>query len=103
MAARKHGGWLDDFSFVLSKDHFRSARLDREYEVFSGSKLLAFLWLVVAAAAGGAFGGTMVSGALWGPWWQVPAWIAALVVASIAAVRPTRAVFGPGPIGFMAG
>ena len=79
MAARERDGWLGDFSFVLSRDHFRSVRRDRQYEVFSGSKPLAFLWLVVVAAAGGALGGTLVSGALWGPWWQVPAWIAALV------------------------
>ena len=81
MAARERDVWLGDFSFVLSRDHFRSVRRDREYEVFSGSKPLAFLWLVVVAAAGGALGGTLVSGALWGPWWQVPAWIAALVAA----------------------
>ena len=71
------------------KNYFRSVRRDQQYEVFSGSKPLAFLWLVVAAAAGGALGGTLVSGALWGPWWQVPAWIAALVVAAIA-IRPAR-------------
>jgi tetratricopeptide (TPR) repeat protein len=102
MAARERDVWLDDFSFVFSKDHFRSVRRDQQYEVFSGSKPLAFLWLVVAAAVGGALGGTLVSGALWGPWWQVPAWIAALVAASIAAYRTARAMAGP-PLDFMAG
>ena len=102
MAARARDVWLGDFSLVLSREHFRSVRRDREYEVFSGSKPLAFLWLVVAAVAGGALGGTLVSGALWGPWWQVPVWIAVLVAASIAVVWPTLAVSGQ-PLGFMAG
>ena len=99
---RERDGWLGDFSLVLSKEHFRSVRRDQQYEVFSGSKPLAFLWLVVVAAAGGVLGGTLVSGALWGPWWQVPAWIATLVAASIAAYWTARALFGQ-PLGFIAG
>jgi hypothetical protein len=102
MAARERDGWLGDFSFVLSRDHFRSVRRDPQYEVFSGSKPLAFLWLVVVAAAGGALGGTLVSGALWGPWWQVPAWIATLVATTAIAVPPTLALSGQ-PLGFMVG
>ena len=101
--ARERDVWLGDFSLVLSRDHLRSVRRDREYEVFSGSKPLAFLWLVVAAAAGGALGGTLVSGALWGPWWQAPAWIAVLAAASTAVYWTARALSGPGPLGFMAG
>jgi Tfp pilus assembly protein PilF len=100
--ARERDVWLGDFSLGLAKNHLQSIRRDREYEVFSGSKPLAWLWLVVLAAAGGALGGTLVSGALWGPWWQVPAWVAALVVTSIALVWPTRAMFGD-PLGFMTG
>src|SRR5262245_33629011 len=102
MAARERDVWLGDFSLVLSKDHFRSIRRDPPYEVFSGSKLLAFFWLVVVAAAGGVLGGTLVSGALWGPWWQVPAWIATVVATAIAVYRPTLALSGP-PLSFMAG
>lgn len=45
MAARERDTWLGDFGLVLSRDHFRSVRRDQESEVFSGSKLLAFLWL----------------------------------------------------------
>src|SRR5690242_13282057 len=100
--ARERDGWLGDFSLVLSREHFGSVRRDQQYEVFSGSKPLAFLWLIVAAAAGGVLGGTLVSGALWAPWWQVPAWIAILVVASIAAYWTARALLGQ-PLGFMAG
>jgi hypothetical protein len=102
MAARARDVWLGDFSLVLSRNHLRSVRRDPQYEVFSGSKPLSFVWLVVAGAAGGALGGTLVSGALWGPWWQVPAWIAALVATAIAVVRPTLAFSGQ-PLGFMAG
>jgi hypothetical protein len=104
MAARERDGWLSDFSLVLSREHFRSVRRDPEYEVFSGSKPLALLWLVVVAAVGGALGGTLVSGALWGPWWQVPAWIVVLVAtATIVAYDDYRvpatwevASFNPG-------
>ena len=102
MAARERDVWLGDFSLVLSRDHFRSVRRDPQYEVFSGSKPLAFLWLVVVAAAGGAFGGTLVSGALWGFWWQVPAWIVALVAVAIAVYWSTRVLSGQ-PLSFMAG
>jgi len=102
MAARERDVWLGDFSLVLSKDHVRSVRRDPQYEAFSGSKPLALLWLVVVAAAGGALGGTLVSDALWGPWWQVPAWIAALVATAIAVRLPTIALSGQ-PLGFMAG
>jgi hypothetical protein len=47
MAARERDVWLGDFSFVLSKDHFRSVRRDPQYEVFSGrscSRLSGWLW-----------------------------------------------------------
>src|SRR5262245_12784681 len=102
MPARGRDLWLEDFSLVLSKDRLRSVRLDPGYEVFSGSKPLAVFWLVVVAAVGGALGGTLVSGALWGPWWQVPAWIVALVAAAVTLVWPTYALAGQ-PLGFMSG
>jgi hypothetical protein len=54
------------------------------------------------AAGGGALGGTLVSGALWGPWWQVPAWIVVLVATATIFVPPTLALSGQ-PLGFMAG
>jgi tetratricopeptide (TPR) repeat protein len=102
MAARDGDGWLGDFSLVLTTDHLASVRHDPGYETFSGSKPLAVLWLAVVAAAGGALGGTLVSGALWGPWWQVPAWIATVAVTAIAVSRPTRALCGQ-LLSFMAG
>src|SRR4029450_8036106 len=63
---------------------------------------MAFLWLGVVAAAGGALGGTLVSGALGGPWWPAPAWIAAVVATAIAVYWPTLALSGP-PLSFIAG
>ena len=102
MAARERDKWLGDFSFVLSRDHFRSVRRNPDYEVFTGSKPVSFLCLVMAAAWGGAFGGTLVSGALWRPWWQVPVWIIALVPAAITFYWTGRALSGP-PVDFMAG
>jgi tetratricopeptide (TPR) repeat protein len=102
MAKRKRDGWLGDFSFVLSKDYFRSVRREPQYEVFSGSKSLALVWLLVVAAAGGALGGTLVSGALWGPWWQPLAWIGVLVAAGTIAVPSTLSLSGQ-PLGFMVG
>ncbi len=41
---------------------------------------------MVMGAEGGALGGTLVRGALWGLWWQVRVWIAALVEASAVVV-----------------
>jgi tetratricopeptide (TPR) repeat protein len=102
MAAHDRDAWLGDFSLVLSRHHFQSVRRDPQYEVFSGSKPLAFLWLVVAASTGGALGGTLVSGALWGPWWQVPAWVGTVVATAIAVYWSTRALSGQ-PLSFMAG
>jgi len=64
MPAHDRDVWLGDFSLVHSRHHFQSVRRDPQYEVLSGSKPLAFLWLVVAAA-GGAWR-NLVSGALWG-------------------------------------
>src|SRR5688572_2235659 len=95
MAVDEREVWLGDFSLILSKNHVRSVRGGPDYEAFTGSKQLAFLWLTVAAVAGGALGGTMVSGALWGPWWQVPAWITALVAAGGVAYWTARTLFGP--------
>ena len=33
--------WLEDFSYVLSRDTMRRERSDYKYEVFAGSKLIA--------------------------------------------------------------
>jgi hypothetical protein len=42
-----------------------SLRSDPDLELYTGSKLLASLWLAVVAGMAGALGGIVVSGALW--------------------------------------
>ena len=101
-ATRDHDSWIYDFSLVLTPDAIRRIAAGPGYEAFTGSKVRAYPWLVVVAVIAGAFGGMMVSGALWSRWWQVPVWLAA-VAAFVAVVRRiTRAVYPP-PIGFLVG
>jgi hypothetical protein len=44
----------------------------------------------------------LVSGALWGPWWQPLAWIGVLVAAGTIAVPSTLSLSGQ-PLGFIVG
>lgn len=89
-AKRDRDLWLDDFSLVLTPKAIRSHRSYPEYEVFAGSKPLAIIWLAITAAASGAFGGTLVSGALWGSLLQVPLWLVAVVAFAMIAYRSAR-------------
>jgi tetratricopeptide (TPR) repeat protein len=88
MGAKRTPAWLEDFSIVLTRHAMRGYRSAPEFEVFAGSKPLSILWLAAIAALAGAFGGTLVSGALWFPLlhalWKVPLWLAALVGFCIA-------------------
>ena len=102
MAERDRDSWLDDFSLVLTPDVIQRLGRDPDYEVYAGSKFRPLPWLVLVAAIAGAFGGTLVSAALWSAWWQVPLWLAAMVGFGILAARVTRKLFGP-PITFLAG
>ena len=94
--------WLEDLSYVLTADEMRRMRSDDPYAVFAGSKPLAWAWLALIAAVGGALGGTVASGALWGSLIQVPVWLAVAVVASFFIRRATLAVSGTA-LGFLAG
>ncbi len=91
---RERYGWLEDLGYVLTADDMRRMRSDYAYEVFAGSKPLAWAWLTCIAALGGALGGTVASGALWGSLVQVPLWLAVTVVACILIRRATLAVSG---------
>lgn len=93
-AKRDRNLWLEDFSLVLTPKAIRSHRSHPEYEVFAGSKTLAVLWLAIVAAASGAFGGTIVSGALWQWLPQVPLWLVAVVAFCLIAYRSPRALSG---------
>jgi tetratricopeptide (TPR) repeat protein len=87
--------WLDDFGYVLTAPEMRSQRHGDKFDVFAGSKPLAWGWLAVSAAVGGALGGTLVSGALWGSFLRVALWLAVTIVAFILLRRATLAVSAP--------
>ena len=95
MAARSTADdWLEDFSIVLTRYAMRSNRRDPKFEVFAGSKPLSILWLSAISAIAGAFGGTLVSGALWHSLLQIPLWLAAMIVFCIAVRKATLLVTG---------
>lgn len=102
--ARGRGGdgWLNDYSYIPDKQTFRHARANPDFEVFTGPKLLAILWLALVAMWAGALGGTLVSGALWSVWWRVALWIALAIASFWAARRAALAVSGQ-PIAFYTG
>ncbi len=94
--------WIYDFSLVLTQRAMRSYRRDPEFDVFAGSKAGAALWLAVVAAASGAFGGMLVSGALWRSLLQLPLWLVAFVMVCIVVRRATLA-FSGAYLAFLAG
>ena len=102
MAKRGRDSWIEDFSFVITRDTVHSTRTRPEYEVFTGPKWAVLPWLSLVATISGVFGGTLVSGALWSRWWQVPLWLAALVGFVFVVRRATMKIAGQ-PIGFLAG
>ena len=59
--AKQGESWLEDFSIVLRPDAIRSMRQNPEFDVFTGSKLLAGLWISVIAALAGALGGMLAA------------------------------------------
>jgi tetratricopeptide (TPR) repeat protein len=87
-----HDSWIYDFSLVLTQRAMRSFRRDPEFDVFAGSKARAALWLAIVAAASGAFGGMLVSGALWRSLLQLPLWLVAFIVLCIVVRRATLAL-----------
>lgn len=104
MGRSKRGdSWLEDFSIVLRPDAIRSMRRNPEFDVFTGSKLLAGLWISAVAALAGAMGGMLVGPELLGRVW--PTFVGLLVVGPalwVAIDRSTRAMFGAS-IAYLAG
>ncbi len=95
MAKRgRDDGWLEDFSYILDRDEMRRERSNDKYQVFAGSKPLAWLWLTLVAAIGGALGGTLVSGALWDRLVQVPLWLAVTIALCVVVRRLTLSISG---------
>ena len=62
----------------------RSKRQDYEFEVFAGSKPLAWAWLATVAVLGGALGGTLVSYQAWQASWNQG--VAASALAAVACI-----------------
>jgi tetratricopeptide (TPR) repeat protein len=86
--------WLYDFSLVLTQSAMGRFRRDPDFEVFAGSKARAALWLAIVAAASGAFGGMLVSGALWRSWLQLPVWLVAFILLCIVVRTATLTLSG---------
>ena len=104
MGRSKHAAnWLEDFSIVLQPDAIRSMRNNPEFDVFTGSKLLAGLWIAAVAALAGAVGGMLAGPELLSRVW--PTFVGALFVGPLLWVtidRATRAMFGAS-IAFLTG
>ena len=101
--SRDEDSWLEDFSIVLRPDAIRSLRRKPGFEVFTGSKIAAGLWIAAVAALAGAVGGVLAGPELLKRVW--PTFVGLMVVGPILWVvidRSTRAIFGA-PIAFLAG
>ena len=101
--AQRTDSWLEDFSIVLRPDVIRSMRRRPEFEVFTGSKVLAGLWIAAVAALAGAIGGMLAGPELLARVW--PTFVGLLFVGPalwVAIHRLTRAMFGA-PIAYLAG
>jgi tetratricopeptide (TPR) repeat protein len=72
----------------------RSRRQSYAYEVFAGSKPLAWAWLAAVATLGGALGGTLASGTLWRSLAHLPLWPVAATITGVMVRRATLAVSG---------
>ncbi len=92
--------WFEDFSILITAQGIRQIRGD--LELFTGSKLLASLWLAAVAGLAGAFGGLLVSGALWASLLYPLAWLLAVALASIIVWQATLRLAGSAPA-FLAG
>jgi hypothetical protein len=92
---RSEDSWLEDFSILLRPDAIRSMRRKPEFDVFTGSKVSAGLWIAAVAALAGAVGGMLAGPELLTRVW--PTFVGLLVVGPalwVATDRSTRAVFG---------
>jgi tetratricopeptide (TPR) repeat protein len=92
---RSEDSWLEDFSILLRPDAIRSMRRKPEFDVFTGSKVSAGLWIAAVAALAGAVGGMLAGPELLTRVW--PTFVGLLVVGPalwVAIDRSTRAVFG---------
>ena len=101
MGPRDRDCWIYDFSMVLKPDAIRRMRGNPGFEGFTGSRFSAYPGLVLITAIAGAFGGTLVSGALWRQFWLVPLWLAAMAAFTWIVIRLSKP-WQP-PIRFLSG
>jgi tetratricopeptide (TPR) repeat protein len=94
--------WIEDFSILITRQGIRSLSRDPDLELFTGSKLLASLWLAVVAGMAGMAGGLLVSRGLWAFLLYPAAWLVAVVAASILVWQVTRRLAGSA-VAFLAG
>ena len=101
--SKREDSWLEDFSIVLRPDAIRRMRRNPEFDVFTGSKVLAGLWVAAVAGLAGAVGGMVAGPEFLKRVW--PTFVGLLIVGPamwIAIDRSTRALFGAS-IAFLAG
>src|SRR5687768_3201305 len=95
--------WLEDFSIVVRPDVIRSTQRKPGFEVFTGSKVLAALWLIAVAGSAGGLAAVCAGPELLSRVW--PSFVGLLMVGPamwVAIDRSTRAMFGA-PIAYLAG
>lgn len=98
-----HDSWLEDFSIILRPEAIQRIRRRPEFEIFTGSKVLAGLWIAGVATLAGALGGVIAGPELLTRVW--PSFVGLLVLGPaiwVALHRLTRSTFG-GPIAYLAG
>jgi tetratricopeptide (TPR) repeat protein len=101
-AERDKYDWIEDFSIQITRRGILSLRSDPDLELYTGSKLLASLWLAVVAGMAGALGGIVVSGALWDSFLYPAVWLLVVAVVSIIVWQATRRLAGSA-VAFLAG
>jgi tetratricopeptide (TPR) repeat protein len=95
-------GWIEDFSIRITRRGILSLSRDPDLELYTGSKLLASLWLAAVAGMAGALGGVVVSGALWAFLLYPVVWLLVVAAVSIIVWQVTRRLAGSA-VAFLAG
>jgi tetratricopeptide (TPR) repeat protein len=95
-------GWIEDFSIRITRQGILSLSRDPDLELYTGSKLLASLWLAVVAGMAGALGGVLVSSALWASLFYPVVWLLVVAGVSILVWQLTNRLAGSA-VAFLAG
>jgi tetratricopeptide (TPR) repeat protein len=101
-AGRDKYDWIEDFSILITRQGILSLSRDPDLEIYTGSKLLASLWLAAVAGMAGALGGVLVSGALWAFLLYPVVWLLVVAATSIIVWQVTIRLAGSA-VAFLAG